>query len=480
MKPIMLRFAALAALVFLFAGTAHAAGVVSVNSFAVSPLSSQHAYAVGLSWDMPNAAGGTISLECAANSGLSVKTQDGTELCNASMRVAGSTGNASVTIYNVSGTTKQLTFTIVPFDSTDGIFANLQRSAQANVYTAAQTITDFSLSSTGIGSGGTETLTWTGIYIPGVNLQFDCNPNLTVSSGGTQLACGVPAFSSDLPVSGSQTVTVVNKSNADQQITARAIPAIAAGVYDASHAIGATFNVAPPPAAAAGTDKIGVTSFGASTTGALVSGSTLNLSWATQNAAGGNLQFVCDTPLRLTTMIGGATTTIVCNNGNAFADPLPANGTMSISVTNSYFYAQPLTVMFLPQDASGIYFSQYAKSLSFSVQQPGAAPVSAPAALAPVSAPAAASSTAPSGLRIPLVKPLWRGVSDLQVKALQQFLSLDANIYPLGLVTGYFGPATEAAVENLQVKYGLAKVGDPGYGFVGPLTRAKINSLIVP
>ncbi len=41
-----------------------------------------------------------------------------------------------------------------------------------------------------------------------------------------------------------------------------------------------------------------------------------------------------------------------------------------------------------------------------------------------------------------------------------------------------FGPATEAAVKKFQIKYGIAREGSAGYGYVGPATRAKLNALL--
>lgn len=74
---------------------------------------------------------------------------------------------------------------------------------------------------------------------------------------------------------------------------------------------------------------------------------------------------------------------------------------------------------------------------------------------------------------------LQPGSSGSQVTALQNFLkSQGSNVYPEGLVTGYFGPLTREAVERFQEKYGIANEGDPGYGLVGPKTRAKIGSLL--
>lgn len=69
-------------------------------------------------------------------------------------------------------------------------------------------------------------------------------------------------------------------------------------------------------------------------------------------------------------------------------------------------------------------------------------------------------------------KTLQKGMSDPEVTTLQQVLKTDSSIYPEGLVTGYFGSLTEAAVKKFQAKYGLDQVG-----IVGPATRAKLNSL---
>ncbi|MBI3627574.1 MAG: fibronectin type III domain-containing protein [Candidatus Sungbacteria bacterium] len=46
-------------------------------------------------------------------------------------------------------------------------------------------------------------------------------------------------------------------------------------------------------------------------------------------------------------------------------------------------------------------------------------------------------------------------------------------MYPEGLVTGYFGPLTEAAVKKLQEKQGIEAIG-----IVGPKTAIKINELL--
>jgi len=75
--------------------------------------------------------------------------------------------------------------------------------------------------------------------------------------------------------------------------------------------------------------------------------------------------------------------------------------------------------------------------------------------------------------------PLWLGLRNPDVTALQNFLKLQGSeIYPEGIVSGYFGALTQKAVQRFQEKYGLAAPGIPGYGFVGPKTRAKINEIL--
>ena len=101
---------------------------------------------------------------------------------------------------------------------------------------------------------------------------------------------------------------------------------------------------------------------------------------------------------------------------------------------------------------------------------------------APVTALPPAVVVPPPAVALPpvLAKSLKLGDSGDTVKTLQQFLK-DEGVYPEGLVTGYFGLLTKAAVIRFQEKYasevlvpaGLTK----GTGFVGSSTRAKINAL---
>jgi len=70
-----------------------------------------------------------------------------------------------------------------------------------------------------------------------------------------------------------------------------------------------------------------------------------------------------------------------------------------------------------------------------------------------------------------ITKTLYQGLRDPQVSVLQQWLATMPSIYPSGLVTGYFGSLTKAAVMAYQASKGIAQVGQ-----VGPQTRAALNA----
>lgn len=86
------------------------------------------------------------------------------------------------------------------------------------------------------------------------------------------------------------------------------------------------------------------------------------------------------------------------------------------------------------------------------------------------------SMTLSSGLSV--------GANNAQVRTLQKILNTDPDTLvsvsgagSRGSESTYFGPATLRAVQKFQQKHGIAKPGNAGYGYVGPMTRAKMNSL---
>ncbi|MBI4276553.1 peptidoglycan-binding protein [Candidatus Uhrbacteria bacterium] len=136
--------------------------------------------------------------------------------------------------------------------------------------------------------------------------------------------------------------------------------------------------------------------------------------------------------------------------------------------------------------------SYYSAPVTAAVTKPAAAAVTTkPATQAAAVAQAApkASVTAPaavSAISGTITRVLSKGITNPQVRVLQQILNSDADTRIAasgagspGSETEFLGPATTRAVQKFQVKYGIAKVGDEGYGNVGPKTQAKLNEVAV-
>jgi uncharacterized protein (UPF0335 family) len=70
------------------------------------------------------------------------------------------------------------------------------------------------------------------------------------------------------------------------------------------------------------------------------------------------------------------------------------------------------------------------------------------------------------------IRTLVKGMSGDDVKELQAWLAQDKDVYPQGLISGFYGPMTEQAVKKFQKKYGIEQAGS-----VGPKTRAQLNKL---
>ena len=103
-----------------------------------------------------------------------------------------------------------------------------------------------------------------------------------------------------------------------------------------------------------------------------------------------------------------------------------------------------------------------------------ATPVSSPAMPIAVETPSIQATPMCSVLTGTLEEDATDESTNGEVTRLQKILAKDSVVYPEGKVTGYFGPATMAAVKRFQVQNNLARVGSSGYGLVGPATRAAL------
>jgi len=79
-----------------------------------------------------------------------------------------------------------------------------------------------------------------------------------------------------------------------------------------------------------------------------------------------------------------------------------------------------------------------------------------------------------------IVRNIALGARTSDVQLLQKFL-ISTGYLTADNATGYFGYATQAAVQAFQRKNGIVSAGGPnstGYGAVGPITKIKINALL--
>ena len=74
-------------------------------------------------------------------------------------------------------------------------------------------------------------------------------------------------------------------------------------------------------------------------------------------------------------------------------------------------------------------------------------------------------------------KDLFFGQTSSDVKMLQNILKYEGLFANNIDSTGFYGSITTKAVQGFQVRYGIAQQNDPGFGRVGPRTRAKLNNL---
>jgi len=76
-------------------------------------------------------------------------------------------------------------------------------------------------------------------------------------------------------------------------------------------------------------------------------------------------------------------------------------------------------------------------------------------------------------------QPLFYGASGRDVEELQKLLKTIPDVYPEGDVTGQYGSLTQMAVKRFQLKYGIVSPDSEFYGVVGPVTREKLNELML-
>lgn len=70
-------------------------------------------------------------------------------------------------------------------------------------------------------------------------------------------------------------------------------------------------------------------------------------------------------------------------------------------------------------------------------------------------------------------RSLTKGAQGDDVRKVQEFLAQFPDLYPSGLITGFYGTTTETAIKRFQEKHGIETIG-----VAGPKTFAQINKLL--
>lgn len=473
----------------------------SVQSFTSSAASINSGQVISLSWRMADAGGYTFIVPCAQ--GIKVKKSDGTAFpCDTKVSsVLTAVDGIDLLLYNVSGNTKNVTLRAIPKDATGTDYNIGRQDLSIPVTTALEPIASFA-GATSTASYTSYPITWTSSILDGVNLSISCSQNIRASStyyAQVYIPCNTPIFTTDLAGSGTLTLFFLNSSPLPENLTLTLLPAMSTGAYDGSHAktfeVSVRSSILPDPS---------VLSFNASeTTGIIREEIPVTFTWTTEHAPNANLQISCNDNLVANMLAGNATTTLTCGSAVS-TTPLPPSGTTKLYFLNKSLISQPISILLLPGRSGGGFDGTRAKTLNFSIAPKGAPTItslspntSSPTALPgratppPVSCAGNTLYDATTGARcqknitISFSSPnkkfltnLRRGSLHGDVRVLQEFFKTDKTLYPEGVVSGLYGPATERAVGRLQEKYNIAKKGSAGYGALGPKTRTFLNSFI--
>ncbi|TSD02400.1 MAG: Peptidoglycan binding protein [Parcubacteria group bacterium Athens0714_24] len=442
----------------------------TITSFTASPSAINSGYTTILSWTMEGSSGNNLYFNCPL--GVKIIKTDGTTFpCN--QRIPASSGisdSIGFNIINVSGGTVVINATVYPKDLNGADYDAGAKSVYITANTTPHPITDFYSSATTVVATTTVTLSWVGHDVSGTNLQFDCIAGVQVFVSGdstqTSLPCNTPVFSSSLGMSGSSSFTFTNSSLFATSLRATILPMIATGLYDATHALSLSLDIAGKPVQ----PSILIDSFNVSNT-QISSGNSLVFSWSAPKASGVNFQITCSNSVS----VGTTTSSKLPCNTPAFSRSLPTISTITLYFLNNFNSYQYLSLYLLPQNADGTYDGTKSKKLDITVIPAGQNSASPPAATPP----SVQTGEAPQKIikTIVFTQSLKKGSRGNHVTGLQKFLAQNQTLYPEGLITGYFGLATERAIKRFQEKYNIAKQGEAGYGTVGPKTRAKLNSL---
>jgi hypothetical protein len=461
----------------LFFGTANAQ---SVSSFSASPSSMNSGRLATFTWTTSNTSGVNFKISSSCPTGLVVYKEDNTELeCGAKVTGLPTNSGYSVKIVNFTQNTVTVTGMVIPKDGNGDEVTSAQTEASVSVLPASDAFASFSSSPVQIASGSFSKISWDGYFgVSGANLIYDCVQNILVSEStnfdsANRKQCGSLIFSSVKGASTFGTLYFKNEGVATTTVNVKIVPYID-GAYN-TYFVKTVDVVVNPPAAAATTPKI--ESFTASPALVESEGSAV-ISWSSSNTAGVNLRIQnCASEITYSTSTPSIFKSCSAST-NVFGDGvLGTSGSYTIVFKTSRG-SSPVELTLIPATASGVYDMTQIKTVSITVKPksisaaPSSAAPSAPSVPSVPSAPAVSSAavTRPSGAQ-DFEDNLYYGLRNHRgVLGLQHALA-HAGVFR-GPFTGNFFSLTRAAVKKFQADHNISATG-----FVGPLTRAQLNTL---
>jgi len=437
----------------------------SVTSFTSSATSINSGQLVSFVWQTTGTSGVNFQLPNCP-SGVRVYKDNGSEL-NCGDKLTNLATNAGLNLIIVNYTANVFNFlaTLIPKEPSgdENLVAKVSVSVAVNPATSA--LNNVSANSLVINSGEPVIISWeTALGVTGVNFLLDCARDTSVAFypnsnfiDDNRVRCGQYVFTDAKLFPPPAFIYVKNLSHATTTATLIVVPYIK-NFYNASLSKKLDIIVSPPPPVT----TPAIISFTASPT-IVESESTITLTWNAVGVRGVNVRLNnCPSGLNYKTADLSAYQTCTISN-NIFEKNLSPSDSTTIKLNYNGPGSAMIALSLVPTNDSNTYDFTLAKTVYLTVNPPKPSVVSSP--------PTSSTSTPASAEKAIFSRNLYFGLrNNDEVKLLQKILT-QAGVYN-GPITGNFLTLTREAVKKFQAKYGIATTG-----FVGPLTRAKLNSL---
>ncbi|MBI4134751.1 MAG: peptidoglycan-binding protein [Candidatus Sungbacteria bacterium] len=436
-----------------------------IEEFSASPISIISGSNVTLSWKAVDLEKMNMTMSCSENITAKVVGDDRPKIpCDYLIfvyDVAGS-GSATFTLTSVSLEPVNVRFRLMPkILNTGGFDGTHAKTVEVTVRPASinrsPVVTDYRIDPQTAKSGEKILVAWRVESGVGANFKLKCTNSITATTSKTGAAvfgCGSTLFTDILEAAGKFDMTLQNPARNAEDAELELIPAITSTEFDGTRSR---------------TLRIVVTGGGdsmlpaASPTTSPVTPAVTPVPPASPNAS----------PVALSPKLGRILSkSIAYGTRNSeevklLQELLKKDGIFDGEATGNFLSVTREAVRRFQAkhgiSAIGLVGPQTIAKLN-EVVSGNASPANTPPPVTPSPSASETAAAVTASLRV--------GSRGSQVTLLQKILASDPDVYPNGLVSGYFGPATEAAIKKFQAKYDLDTVG-----FVGPGTRKKLNEI---